>query len=194
MSVVRVVVAIVITLSSAFVRAEQLSVSLGPMEQVNLTPEQGQHFQRVLQRVVRGTAGLTLGRSLATLPCELREGVCLRRLRQQLDVQRLLVLRVGRLADTTVIRLTVYDLIQATRQGSWQDVLRRGTASVDEQRALQRMVHGFAPPPPAPLKTTRWYRRWWVWTIAGAVVAGSVTAVVLATRPGDGPDVTIRPF
>jgi hypothetical protein len=28
-----------------------------------------------------------------------------------------------------------------------------------------------------------WYQRWWVWGIAGAVIAGSATAMILALRP-----------
>jgi hypothetical protein len=36
-----------------------------------------------------------------------------------------------------------------------------------------------------PAASTPWYRRWWLWTAAGAVVAGTVTAVVVvATRDG----------
>jgi len=34
-----------------------------------------------------------------------------------------------------------------------------------------------------PSRATAWYRRWWVWTLVGAAVAGSVVAVVLTTLP-----------
>lgn len=37
-------------------------------------------------------------------------------------------------------------------------------------------------PVPQPAATA-WYGKWWVWTIVGVVVAGSVTAAVVATRP-----------
>jgi hypothetical protein len=37
----------------------------------------------------------------------------------------------------------------------------------------------------APAASTAWYKRWWVWAIAGAVVAGAATAVVVTTA---GPD------
>ncbi len=32
---------------------------------------------------------------------------------------------------------------------------------------------------------TPWYKRWWVWTVAGVVVAGSVTAIVVAATYDD---------
>lgn len=38
---------------------------------------------------------------------------------------------------------------------------------------------------PAAGGGTAWYKRWWVWTIAGAVVAGSVAAIVVATSGGE---------
>lgn len=42
-----------------------------------------------------------------------------------------------------------------------------------------------APPPPPPPAPRRWYQRWWVWTAAGAVVAGTVTALAISLS---GPD------
>ena len=29
-----------------------------------------------------------------------------------------------------------------------------------------------------------WYEKWWVWAIAGAVVAGGVTTAVVLAQPG----------
>lgn len=37
----------------------------------------------------------------------------------------------------------------------------------------------------APATSTAWYKRWWVWAIAGAVVAGTATAVVVTTASPD---------
>jgi hypothetical protein len=37
----------------------------------------------------------------------------------------------------------------------------------------------------APTTSTAWYKRWWVWAIAGAVVAGTATAVVVTTASPD---------
>lgn len=105
------------------------------------------------------------------------------------DVDRVVMLRAARLGRTHVLRLTVFDVHRGARVGSWQEVLstfdQRGVRS-----ALARMIAGFAPAPPLAGRSRPWYTRWWVWTIVGAVVAGSVaTGVVLGTRGG--PEETI---
>ncbi len=41
-----------------------------------------------------------------------------------------------------------------------------------------------APPADGGVETAPLYKRWWVWAVAGAVVTGTVTAVVLGTRGG----------
>ncbi len=38
-------------------------------------------------------------------------------------------------------------------------------------------------------RPARWYQKWWVWTVAGVVLAGGVTATVLATRSGGTPQI-----
>lgn len=48
-----------------------------------------------------------------------------------------------------------------------------------------------------PVKAAPFYKRWWFWTVVGAVVAGAVTATALATTGGSdwrpaGPDLTSR--
>jgi len=179
----RAALVVLVLLAPVAARAEQLRVSIGPMEQVNLSPTEAERFRRVLLRVVQATHGLAVGPALDRLPCEPREGSCLRQLRRRLKGDRLLLLRVGRLADTTVIRLTVHDLARGVRQGSWQEVLKQGAGAAQEGKAVERMVAGFAPRPPSPSRP--WYGRWWVWTLAGVVVAGTVTATVLATRSSD---------
>jgi hypothetical protein len=174
----------------------KLRVSLAPLELVNISEQEGRRYRRVLERIVRTTHGLQLDTPdvPADKPCDLREVSCLHQLRSTLGADRLLVLRVGHLGDTTVIRLTVHDLKRAVRQGSWQEVLRGQTDDDALGAALKRMVAGFAPPPPPPPPPpSPWYKKWWVWTAAGVVVAGGVTAAVLATRGGDGPDHTIVP-
>lgn len=39
---------------------------------------------------------------------------------------------------------------------------------------------------------TPWYKRWWVWTIAGAVVAGAATAVVVTSATPDASKVALE--
>jgi hypothetical protein len=173
--------------------AAQLRVSLAPLELVNLSREDGERYRRALERAIRATRGLRRVAPAHEL-CDLREVSCLHRQRSRLGADRLLVLRVGRLGDTTVIRLTVHDLRRAVRQGSWQEVIRGQTTDEALGKALDRMVAGFAPaPPPPPPPPSPWYKKWWVWTAAGVVVAGGVTAAVLATRGGGEPDHTIVP-
>lgn len=175
--------------------AARLRAAVAPAERVNVSEQEGARLQRLLLQVLREAKGVGAARLLDGSPsCDPREPDCLARLGRELESERLLQLRVGRLGDTTVIRLTVYDLNRRARQGSWQEVLRQQAGGQAEQRALERMVAGFAPPPPPPPEKQPWYTRWWVWTAAGVVVAGGVTAAVLATRDrGTRPDDTIVP-
>ena len=89
-------------------------------------------------------------------------------------------LDAGSLGATVVLRLTVFDVERGARRGSWQEVL----GSLEREpvaAALSRMVGGFLPAPQV-LAATPWYRRWWLWSSATALVAaGAVTAIVLAT-------------
>jgi hypothetical protein len=123
-------------------------------------------------------------------PACAREIACQQQLGNRLGVHKLVALRVGKLGDTTVLRLTAFDVTRGTRQGTWQEVLRRADARA-VAAALERLAASFMPPPPA---RRPFYTRWWFWTAAAAaVVAGSVTAAVLATRPGSDIDRTITP-
>lgn len=62
-----------------------------------------------------------------------------------------------------------------------RDVVVAPDAAVDVRVVLVPIAA-----PESGQRSTAWYRKWWVWTAAGAVVAGSVTAAVLATRGGGG--------
>ena len=47
------------------------------------------------------------------------------------------------------------------------------------------------PPPPKPRPRPvppRWYQHWWVWALAGAVVAGAAAGTYAATRPVPTPE------
>lgn len=57
------------------------------------------------------------------------------------------------------------------------------------KRAVDVQLVGDAPPVAAAVTAesgSPWYTRWWVWTIAGVVVAGAATAaIVVATQPNE---------
>jgi hypothetical protein len=177
-------------------RAESpVEIALLPFELVNVPPDEQPRFQRLLTDTLKQRRTLILvepartseALSGRTQDCA-EQMECLSALGKQLRADKLLRLRVGRLGDTVVVRLKVFDVQRGAYQGSWQEVLRQETDQA-LAGALERMVTSFAPRPPAPRP---WYSRWWVWTAAGTVVAGAVTAVLLATRDSEPePDWTI---
>jgi hypothetical protein len=86
-----------------------------------------------------------------------------------------------------------------------QRLLTRARAEAERAPVALNSSHAVAPGPrversvgdsASPIQQERAsaatpvYRKWWVWTITGAAVAGVVTAVVLATRD---PEVRTRP-
>jgi len=167
-------------------------VALLPLEAINLTAAEGTRYQALLVRAVRALPEVALEERQVPVAANCAaELTCLRDVGALLGVEKLLALRVGRLGETTVVRLSAFDVSRGARQGTWQEVLRRGDDAA-VLAAVERILAGLfprtGPPPRAP-----WYTRWWVWTAASVVVAGTVTAVVLATRPGQRePDVSIR--
>lgn len=172
-----------------------VEIALLPFELVNVPSDEQPRFQRLLIDALKQRRTLILiepsrtdeilsGRSKGCA----EQMECLSELGKQLKADKLLRLRVGRLGDTVVVRLKVFDVQRGAYQGSWQEVLRQQT---DEAltSALKRMIISFAPLPPAPRP---WYSRWWIWAAAGTVVAGGVTAALLATQDSERePDWTI---
>jgi hypothetical protein len=172
------------------------TLAVVPAEAVNVGVAEVRRYAEQLRRALAGAARLEIvaaarvDSALAALPggCA-QDLLCLRRLGRQLAVGELVLLEVARLGDTLALRIKAFDVAREQYAGAWQELLRtvddRGVAA-----ALGRMAIAFSPPP--PVATKPWYRRWWVWTAAGAVVAGSTVAIVLATR-SPAPDLTPRP-
>jgi hypothetical protein len=72
-------------------------------------------------------------------------------------------------------------LREAELRGGAAGLLQRGLARLQEHPLSSRELD--KPPVTAVRPHRPWYRRWWVWTLAGAVVlGGTTTAVVLTTR------------
>jgi hypothetical protein len=122
---------------------------------------------------------------------------------KQADLSSLVWIAARPRGDEVEIRLLVYD--QASHASS-QQVKRRAARGrmLDEVEVMVSAnvrTHGPTmatplptPRDPAPAASPRpWYRRWWIWAIAGAVVAGVSVTAVLTTRNGDRPgDLTLH--
>jgi len=182
--------------SAALARSSRPKLALLPVEAVNLAPGAARALGALLERRLAATRAFTLigprqtGPLVGERACESR---CAQRVGRRLGAARLLRFEAARLGATRVLRLTLIETRRGARVGSWQEVL----AHSDNARtaaALDRMIHGFAPRPRRRARRP-WYGRWWVWTaVAGAVAAGAITAVVLATRDGGpAPDYVFRP-
>jgi hypothetical protein len=115
--------------------------------------------------------------------------LCLRGLAGALGADRTVSTRVAALGTTVVVRASLAEA--GTPALTRQEVLREATPTA-VAGAMERLGAELAE---AIAPRRRWYRRWWVWAVAGAVVAGGVTtAAVLASRDDErGPDVIITP-
>jgi hypothetical protein len=54
-----------------------------------------------------------------------------------------------------------------------------------EARQIWRLLHATAAPDRGTVARTPVWRRWWFWTIAGAVAAGTATAVAVGLAARD---------
>ena len=172
-------------------------VAFLPLESVNLSEPERHHVELLLRRSLTvGKGYRLLAENLLEQELRARPASCVRDLPCMIDLGRaagvnlVAAWRVGRLGNTTVVRLTTVDVARGARQGTWQEVLRTpGDESLSG--ALRRLAFAGlpAPPPGRP-----WYRQWWVWTAASVAVAGIVTSTVLLARRGsERPDVIIVP-
>jgi len=168
-----------------------------PLEAVNLEPKECARLAGLLVQRLQGSRAFTVAAADRVHRVVKQEGCaatphCLQEVARKLRAETLFQLRAGRLGRTVVLRLSAFNGKAGTRVGSWQEVLDR-LSPKQASDAFDRMIVGFAPRVAQP---TRWYQRWWVWTAAvSAVAAGTVTAVLLATRGSAQPnvDVIIRP-
>lgn len=93
-------------------------------------------------------------------------------------------LRVQRWTGDSLARDVVVEL-PARLDARWLGELAEFLAGVRERPPLAELPR---PSPPAP---TPVYRRWWFWTVLGAVVVGGIAGAVLAPRGGPSVEVVL---
>jgi hypothetical protein len=121
---------------------------------------------------------------------------CLRTTGERTQASKIVVTKIAALGGTVLVRMTVVDV-----KGGTQEQTRQSVSQTAEDAALQHAVRDLAAKLakpyalPDPVETS-WYEKWWVWTLAGAVVTTSV-AVPLMLRDREDeeipPDVVITP-
>jgi hypothetical protein len=120
----------------------------------------------------------------------LADPLCQRGVARELGADRTVSIRLAALGTTVVVRVILAEA--GTPALTRQEVIREAS-SADVAGAMGRLGAELAE---AVAPRRRWYRRWWVWTIAGVVVGGAAAGVAaaVATRgDGDEPDVIITP-
>jgi hypothetical protein len=128
------------------------------------------------------------GTKAARERCAVRRG-------ERLGAPKVVAGALGGLGRTFVIQL---DLIDTVRGAVTRSLEQTHYGSSDGlPRAVSELASRLIDAPRRGAGSARaprpWYRRWWVWAIAGAVVAGSVTAAVLLSRSSDGPETVPLP-
>jgi hypothetical protein len=131
------------------------------------------------------------------IPCQ-DDPECLRATGERAQASKVVVTKIAALGGTVLVRMTVVDV-----KGGTQEQTRQSVSQTAEEAALQQAVRDLAaklakpyalPDPVEP--SPSWYEKWWVWTVAGAVVTTSV-AVPLMLRDREDeetpPDVVITP-
>ena len=102
---------------------------------------------------------------------------CLAEAGRKLPADLVLSMTVAGLGTTRLVRSRLIGTKDGLLLQDLQETLTGGSSALDPfaQSLVRRLF-----PEPEP----RWYARWWVWTIAGAAVAGAAaaTTAVLVTR------------
>ncbi|MEO1483701.1 MAG: hypothetical protein AAFU77_16450 [Myxococcota bacterium] len=114
---------------------------------------------------------------------------CLQRLGREAAANKVVVYRVGNLGPTTVVRVQVLDVASGSMEQTLQQILEdESTAAEDVVLTLtDELADLYAAPDP-------WYGRPWVWvTGAAALLAGTLTFVLLSDGEDEEPDLVVTP-
>jgi hypothetical protein len=166
-------------------------VAIIPVTTLGLDPAEGRHLERALRRETnqRPTAraapparvSAALDRVASDGSCAESEE-CLARAGRAVPADLVLSCTLAGLGNTRVIRARLLRCGDAVvLQDLQQTIAGQGTTVLDEAAVdLGRRL--FPAPPGRP-----WYRKWWVWTAAAAVIGGTVAVIVWAASTPDDP-------
>lgn len=166
--------------------AVELGVVVAPFEVLGLSDEQAVELQRTTEELIRAgrrqrtlipSAALERARQELDIADDevgacLSDPPCAARLARAAGADELLLGSAAGLGRNYVLHLALIDAhrsvvdreVQGTVVGGFEDL----TTALPAQ--LDRILPERQP----------WYSRWWIWTVAGLVVAGAVVATVLA--------------
>ncbi len=104
---------------------------------------------------------------------------CLADAGRTLPADLVLSMTIAGLGPTRLVRSRLIGTKEGLALQDLQETLTAGPSAIEP--FAHSLVHRLFPEPDP------WYKRWWVWTIAGTVVAGAAaTTAVLATRSSSG--------
>jgi hypothetical protein len=171
--------------------AVDLGVVVAPFQVLGLSEDQAVELRRLTEELVSEgrrertaipAAELERARQALEIPEEeldacLNDPTCASRLAREAGADELLLGTAAGLGRNYVLHLALIDAhrsvvdreVQGTVVGGFDDL----TSALPSQ--LDRLLPRRQP----------WYSRWWVWTVAGLVVAGAVVATVLAVTLTD---------
>lgn len=127
-------------------------------------------------------------------PCDAEDDECMRRIGRELRADKIVVTTMAALGDTVLVRVSVLDVDRGTRDETRQRVVSNAVER-RVREALSALGRQIAEPFAPERSEGEWYEQWWVWALAGTLLAGAAAAAVVgvAVSEQQGPDVVITP-
>jgi hypothetical protein len=184
--------------------APSVRMAILPAQWVTPDPKPTSELTQAVLQGVRSNRGVEAqaasvpsGPAQEAIACQ-DDPECLRTTGERTQAAKVVVTKIASLGGTVLVRMTVVDV-----KGGTQEQTRQSVSQTSENAALQQVVRDLAaqlakpyalPAPEEP--TSSWYEKWWVWTLAGAVVTTSVAVPLMLRDPNEEetpPDVVITP-
>lgn len=160
------------------------SVAIAPVEVIGVPAGEGEALRSAIERQLAGAAAHRsvergrLGPLDPGSPACRETQACLAEAGLRVPADLVLSLTVAGLGPTRLVRSRLIGTEGGLLLQDLQETLTDGPRALDSyaQSLTWRLF-------PEPESRSPWYRRWWVWTVAGALAAGAgATAAVLANR------------